>query len=104
MRPLLALLAGATAILLVLGSGGPAQAGSEAECQVRHAVCVEGCQTRSCRRICDEHRRRCLQQAHDSGLLSARPNRPSGAVRSITCALLPGEVLDYPRGRFLPWG
>jgi hypothetical protein len=53
----------AVAVLQV--SASPAFAVTEAECQVRHAICIEACKgNKSCERRCDEGRRNCLRQAH----------------------------------------
>ena len=48
-RTLLAVLAGVATVPFVLGSGGPAQAVSRAECSIRHSICMDSChQDRSC--------------------------------------------------------
>jgi hypothetical protein len=43
-RTLLAVLAVVAMVLFVLGSGEPAQAVTRAECSIRHAICMDGCQ------------------------------------------------------------
>jgi hypothetical protein len=55
------------AALVISMSGGfvrQASAVTSAECQIRYAVCDKACTTTSCRRICKENLRHCLQSAH----------------------------------------
>ncbi len=64
-RTLLAVLAGVATVLFVLGSGGPAQAVSRAECSIRHSICMDSChQDRSCERRCHTRQQQCLFKAN----------------------------------------
>jgi hypothetical protein len=64
-RTLLAVLAVVAMVLFVLGSGEPAQAVTRAECSIRHAICMDGCQKdRSCERRCNTRYQQCMFKAH----------------------------------------
>jgi hypothetical protein len=59
------MLAGAAVVLSVLGSGGPAQAVTRAECSIRHAICNDACnKDRSCERRCNTRYQQCMFKAH----------------------------------------
>ena len=66
MTKLLVVFGTGLALMTIGGVMRPAMAVTAADCHIRHAVCAEGCQTRSCHRLCKEKLRLCLRSANST--------------------------------------